>query len=207
MNKWILGLAVMGLLVSCGSADSEETDSSKKEKESSEKKLKIAYYELEKMYTDLDFSINAGKELEKEMMAANNEYAKYSKQYESSLATMQDPGASLDAQMAADRKMQQAQQKLAQIQQASGYQMKQMQLEQQLAGYLMKYSEAYAKEKGIDVMLINAPGGTIAYIDSAFDVSDDFVKYLNAKIGSESVSLDSLGQTPAVPGVGPMPAQ
>lgn len=197
MNKWIVGLAVIGLLASCGEDKKEDTKETPKE--SADTSLKIAYYDLEKMYTDLDFSKNAGKQLEADMMAANDDYAKYSKEYEASMATMQDPNATIDQQMAADRKMQRAQQKLAELQQASGFQMKQMQLEQQLAGYLFQYSEEYAKKIGVDALLVNAPGGTIAYISKAYDVSDDFVKFLNAKIGTEPNPLGPNAQGQPVP--------
>ncbi|XOV67258.1 MAG: OmpH family outer membrane protein [Fluviicola sp.] len=185
MNKWILGFAVLGLLASCGSDEDSESKEKDQAKESKEKSIRIAYYELEKMYTELEFSINAGKELEKEMMAANEEYAKYSKQYESNLKIMQNPNATLEEQMKADSRYQQAQRKLMEIQQASGYQMKQMELEQQLGAYLFKYSKEYAKEIGVDFMFMNAPGGVIAYGNEAYNVTDEFIKYLNQKIGSE----------------------
>lgn len=207
MNKWILGLAVIGLLVSCGEDTKEE--SKEKPKESTEKSVKIAYYDLEKMYTDLEFSVNAGKLLDQEMIAANDEYAKYMKQYESSIAIMEDPNASVDQQIAADRRMQQAQQKLAQLQQASGYQMKQMQLEQQLGAYLFKYSEEYAKQIGVDVMFMNAPGGVIAYINKGMDVTDEFIKFLDEKIAADS-SVQPLApnaQGQPVPGQTPTPVQ
>jgi Skp family chaperone for outer membrane proteins len=203
MNKLILGLAVIGMMASCGAEEKE--DKEKAPKESAETSLKIAYYDLEKMYTDLDFSISAGKQLEAEMTAANEDYGKYSKQYENSMAVMQDPNASIDQQMAADRRMQIAQKKLTELQQASGWQMKQMQLEQQLAGYLFQFSEEYAKQIGVDALLVNAPGGTIAYINKSYDVSDDFVKFLNEKIGSgvQTVSPNAQGQ----PLPAPAPAQ
>lgn len=186
MNKFILSLAVLGMLVSCGGGSKEETKSSKEGK--SEKGANIAYYDLEKMYTDLEFSKNANESIQAEGLAVQEKYQKLQQEYQSSMQIINSNSATVDQQISADRRMQNAQKKMAELEKGELYefQMKQAQLENELAGYLIKYSEEYAKENDIDVIFVKAPGGNISYINKAYDISDAFVKYVNAKVGKGS---------------------
>lgn len=186
MNKIILSLAVIGILVSCGGENKKETKDSKEG--TSEKGSVIAYYDLEKMYTDLEFSKNANASIQAEGLAVQEKYQKLQQEYQSSMRIINSTTASVDQQIAADRRMQNAQKKMAELEKGELYefQMKQAQLENELAGYLIKYSEEYAKEHKIDVILVKAPGGNISYINKSFDISDEFVKYVNSKVGSGS---------------------
>lgn len=186
MNKWILGLAVVGLLVSCGAEEKE--DSKEKSKETKEKSLKIAYYDLGLMFNDLDYTKEINVQLQSELMGLQQEYQKLQQQVQTNFQRMQNPNLSVDQQIAADKAKQRAEKKMQELQQGPLYEleMKQAQLQDQLTGYLLQYSEEYAKANGISVMYATGiPGGQISYMDKSFDVTTEFTKYVNDKLNAE----------------------
>ena len=69
-------------------------------------------------------------------------------------------------------------------------QQKQADLTRVLENKLLKYSEDFAKENGIKLLIAKGAGGGISYIDSAFDVTDAFIQYMNAK----EKELDAMGE-------------
>ncbi len=198
MNKLILGLAVVGLMASCG-GDSKEEGKKGTSEESSEKPLKIAYYDIGLMFNDLDFTQEANKQLQTEMMALEQEYQKLQQQAQTNYQRMQNPSLSVDQQIAADRRMQSAQKKMVELQQGPLYEleMKQAQLQNELTGYLLKYSEEYAKANGIHMMYATGlPGGQISYIDKSFDITAAFTQYVNDKLNAEMQNMQGMPQPP-----------
>lgn len=190
MNKWILGFAVLGLLTSCGGEDTEEKEGKKESKVIETKvtsanagDLTIGYYDTEKLYTDFKFFSTKGAELEAKAQGLEAELLKWQQIGQSNLNKIQDPSLSVEQQMAADKKMQQAQAKIQQIQQGDAYnlQLEQAQFNATLEEKLLKYSEEYGKENGIKLIFARGAGSGISYIDEAFDITDSFIAYMNAK--------------------------
>lgn len=211
MNKLILGLALVGLMASCGGED--KGDKKEDSKETSDVSLKIAYYDIGIMFNELDFTQEANKQMQTELLALEQEYQKLQQRAQTSYQRMQNPNLSVDQQLAADRSMQSAQKKMVEMQQGPLYEleMKQAQLQNELTGYLFKYSEEYAKANGINMMYATGlPGGQIMYIDKSFDITEEFTKYVNDKLNAEIQSMQGMPNPNMIPGdqpVGPVPAQ
>jgi len=199
MNKLILGLAVLGMLVSCGSDDSDEKGGKNDSKVIETKvtsanagDLTIGYYDIEKLYSEFTFFTTKGAELEKKAKDIEDKLVRWQQIGQSNLNKLQDPSLSMDQQIAADKKMQQAQSMIQQIKQGEAYnlQMEQAKFNTALEQKLLKYSESYGKENGIKLIFARGAGSGISYIDSAFDITDSFIEYMNAKEDSLNSELD-----------------
>lgn len=189
------------LLVSCGS------DSSKDDKKDGEETviktnvtstdagdLTIGYYDSEKLTTDFTFFKNTSVQLEKEGMAIQQELESWQRKYENAARQLQENYSSLTVaqQNNFDRTIKQSEKMIVSIQQnkMAPYQQKQADLTRVLENKLLKYSEDFANENGIKLLIAKGAGGGISYIDSAFDVTDAFIQYMNAK----EKELDAMGE-------------
>ncbi len=188
MKKLLLGVAVLGLLVSCGG---EDKDGKEKDATVIETKvtsanagdLTIGYYNAEKLVTDFDFMRETDVKLKKEGEAIQKKMINWQTVMQSSYQKLQDPSLSVDQQLAYDRKMQNAQKQIQQIEQTELYdlQERQAKLSMALEQKLLKYSEEFGKANGIKLIFARGAGSGISYIDEAFDITDEFIKYMNAK--------------------------
>lgn len=189
------------LLLSCGN------DQSKSDKKGGEETviktnvtsanagdLTIGYYDSEKLTTDFAFFKNTSTQLEKEGMAIQQELESWQRKYENAARQLQENYSSLtlDQQNNFDRTIKQSEKMIVSIQQnkLAPYQKKQADLTRVLENKLLKYSEDFAKENGIKLLIAKGAGGGISYIDSAFDVTDAFIQYMNAK----EKELDEMGE-------------
>ncbi|GAB5419252.1 MAG: hypothetical protein Crog4KO_32960 [Crocinitomicaceae bacterium] len=188
MKKLLLGVAVFGLLVSCGEDDKEgkgedSTVIETKVTSANAGDLTIGYYDAEKLVTDFDFMRETDVKLKKEGEAIQKKMINWQTVMQSSYQKLQDPSLSVDQQLAYDRKMQNAQKQIQQIEQTELYdlQERQAKLSMALEQKLLKYSEEFGKANGIKLIFARGAGSGISYIDEAFDITDEFIKYMNAK--------------------------
>ena len=125
MKNLFLGVAVVGLLASCGGDDKE----GKKESTVIETKvtsadagdLTIGYYDAEKLATDFDFMRETDEKLKAEGAAIEEKLIRWQNIGQQSLSALekgsQDGTLSVDQQIALDKKMQNAQRQIQNTQQ------------------------------------------------------------------------------------------
>lgn len=195
MKKLLLGFIAVGLLTACG--DSKEDKKEDKEKKETVIKtevtsanagdLTIGYYELEKLTTDFNFMRETDEELNKEGQAIQDELVYWQKVLEKNYTELQDginKGILTSTEQEnLSKKIEQAQTNLANIQQnkAAKFQQKQAELTLALEAKVLNYSEEFAKANGLKLLFARGPGSGISYIDGAFDVTDAFIQFMNAR--------------------------
>ena len=187
MKKLFLGIAAVALLASCGGDKEGEGKETTKIETSVASvdagDLTIGYYNADVLVTDFDFMRETDATLKKEGEAIQTKMINLQNIVQSSYQKLQDPSLSVDQQLAFDRKMQNAQKQLVQIEQTELYslQERQAKLSMTLEQKLLKYSEEFAKANGIKLIFARGAGSGISYIDEAFDITDEFIEYMNAK--------------------------
>lgn len=147
--------------------------------------LKIAYYNMDSLktgysyYAHIDSSVTAKqlafqKELQKRQMNLQS-YADVNGQ-------KADKGllSAFEIQKVQEE-IQRRQQSLYEYQQVEGDKIDRMSAEQieVLSNRIHDAAEKYCKEKKIDMLMMQAVGSGITYIDSSMNVTDDFIDYLN----------------------------
>lgn len=205
MKKLILGVAVLGLLASCGGDKDGKKADGKTVIETTVTSanagdLTIGYYNADKLTTDFDFMRETDVKLQAEGRAIEEKLVRWQNIGQQSLAALekgaQDGTLSVDQQIALDKKMQNAQRNIQQIQQTDymDLQQRQGELSMVLEKKLLTYSEEFAKANGIKLIFARGGGSGISYIDDAFDITDEFIEYMNAKekalMGGEESSSD-----------------
>lgn len=194
MKYVAIAILATGVLTSCGGEDAKKGDKDKegtvietKVTSADAGDLTIGFYETEKLATDFDFMREANEELTSEGAAIEKELINWQRSLETNYTNLQtgmnDGTLTVAEQMALDKKVQQAQGMIQNIQQTKGMQFseKQADLGMKLEKKLLKYSEEFAEANGIKLLFARGPGSGISYIDGAFDVTDDFIKYMNAR--------------------------
>lgn len=189
-----LTLITASVLASCGNEPSKKDKDDKKDTviktevaSTNAGDLTIAYYETEKLTTDFDFYKKTSSELEKEGGAIQKNLENWQRTYELNARKMtegmQNGTLSTSQIEGYDKKVKDAEKNIVAIQQNQmmAFQTKQQKLTEVLDNKLKKYSEDFAKANGIKMLYSKGPGSPISYIDPAFDVTDAFVKYMNAK--------------------------
>lgn len=211
MRRVIIGCIGLGLLLSvtaCSSSNSTKKDNSTKtiNKGVADSTLTIAFYYQDSIATQFDFyreidSIVKGKqlsfqkELEGKMRAFQNYQAEIQKRYDNNEIT----GYEIEG---IQRAMAQKQQSIAAFRDQKGgaLQKKVMQYTIALSNKIDAAAKEFSKEKGIDLLLYYQQGGQITFINSAYDVTENFIDYLNQREGElrsgfeqevESVKVDS----------------
>jgi outer membrane protein len=190
----LLGTLSILLVTSCGDKDNStesETDDStpvtKRKMGSDSSSIAIAYYLQDSIATQFDFYREIDSMLkEKEIAFQKNLESKIRsyRQYEQDIQKRMDAGEITgyeleDIQNAAMQK----QQAIQQFEQQRGGELQQESLQYQTA-LMNKISEAgreFSEKMDIDLLFFYQKGGQITYISDAFDVTNDFIKFLNKR--------------------------
>lgn len=166
-----------------GKADKEMV---KKEKKSAGD-LKIAYYVQDSIGTGFNFyreidSMLKSKEREFERQL-RGKYENYSK-YEANIRKRMDAGEITGYQLEdIQQEAMQKQEAIANFERQRGAQLQQESLQYQTA-LMNKISEAgreFCEDNDIDLLYFYQKGGQITYISNAYDVTEDFVSFLNRR--------------------------
>ena len=189
----LLGMTSIFLVTSCGAQNSteSETDDStpvtKRKMGSDSSSIAIAYYLQDSIATQFNFYREIDSMLkEKEIAFQKNLESKIRsyRQYEQDIQKRMDAGEITgyeleDIQNAAMQK----QQAIQQFEQQRGGELQQESLQYQTA-LMNKISEAgreFSEKMDIDLLFFYQKGGQITYISDAFDVTADFIKFLNKR--------------------------
>jgi outer membrane protein len=190
----LLGILSIILVTSCGdksNSSKDETDNgtqvSKRQMGTDSSGIAIAYYLQDSIATQFDFyreidSMLKEKELtfQKELESKIRSYRQYEQDIQKRMDAGEITGYQLeDIQNAAMQK----QQAIQQFEQQRGAELQKESLQYQTA-LMNKISEAgreFSEQKGIDLLYFYQKGGQITYISDAFDITDDFIKFLNKR--------------------------
>lgn len=190
----LLGLLSTFLVTSCGdktNSSEEDIDEStpvaKRKVGTDSSSVAIAYYLQDSIATQFNFYREIDSMLkEKEIAFQKNLESKIRsyRQYEQDIQKRMDAGEITgyeleDIQNAAMQK----QQAIQQFEQQRGGELQQESLQYQTA-LMNKISEAgreFSEKMGIDLLFFYQKGGQITYISDAFDVTNEFIKFLNKR--------------------------
>lgn len=184
------------MVTSCGNSESTEVDTedtsdqvevTKRKMGTDTSGVAIAYYIQDSIATQFDFyrevdSMLKAKEIDfqKELESRIRSYQAYEADIQRRMDNNEITGYQLeDIQKTAMQK----QQSIQQFEQQRGQQLQQESLEYQTA-LMNKISEAgkeFSEKNDIDILFFYQKGGQITYIANAFDVTEQFVAYLNKR--------------------------
>lgn len=181
---------IAGTLVACGGKEDKKDKSKVIKTEVTSANvgdLTIGYYDVEVMMKDFKLYAESQANLEKEGLAIQNEMESWQRRGMDAQTKMQEgyKNQTITTEQAQklDKVLQEAERQIGNIQQMKmiPYQEKTAKLSQVIDNKVKGYSEEFAKANGLKLFLAKAPNGGIGYIDPAFDVSKEFIEFMNAK--------------------------
>jgi Skp family chaperone for outer membrane proteins len=184
MNKLIIGFAAIAI-IGCGEKSSKEEKEDPKVEIKSVGDLTIAYYEMDKIAIDFKFYVDTQKDLEKKKKAMDDKLIVQQKAYESAAIALQNGmnsnTLSPNQAEAYQIKMRKAEEETFKIQQGEGLSLEKesMNANEVLMNKIEKYAKEFAEKNKIKLFLSKAVGGQVAYVDSTFNMTDPFIKYMN----------------------------
>lgn len=149
--------------------------------------LKIGYYNVDSIPARFDLykselaSIEKeGKQLEAQAKQIQDKYEKIAQAYESGMRTQ---SLTPNQQISYEQQLQQLQQEMMEFQNSrmAAFQNKQMTTNQAMQNKITLYGQEFAKDKGLNMFLIAGAGSSVAFADAKFDLTNDFIDYINKK--------------------------
>ena len=149
--------------------------------------LTIGYYDLEKIPTEFTFYketqlslASEGASLEKELMRWQEEGTRAQNQLQqgAQAQTLTD-----NQMITLQNKIRDCETKIMQIQRdkLEPYQQKSYELNQVLANKIDAYGREFSQNNGLKLFLSYQMGGGVTYIDSSFNMTDEFITFMNDK--------------------------
>ncbi|MDX1651684.1 MAG: OmpH family outer membrane protein [Brumimicrobium sp.] len=190
-TKLIFGLILLLTAASCGEKSSQNDESEaqveKRKIGSDSSSIAIAYYVQDSIAKGFNFYREIDSMLKEKERAFQKElesrYRSY-QQYEQDIQKRMNAGEITGFQYDDIQKtIAQKQQNIAQFEQQRGTELQKESAEYTTA-LMNKIAEAgkeFSEKKGIDILFFYQKGGQITYISDAFDVTEDFVAYLNKR--------------------------
>ena len=189
MIKKIVLVGVVGaFLASCGNDEkAKASDAPVNVQVKSVGEMTIAYYEQDSIATQFDFYVETQKTLEAKKDKIDAKIAVQQKAYESAGIAlqngMQSNILSQNQAEAYQRKMAQCEQEMMRIQQneLGPFEQESFEANTVLMNKIATYSKQFAEKHQLKLFLTKAIGGQVAYADPQFDMTSDFIKYMNTK--------------------------
>ncbi|MDC3252914.1 OmpH family outer membrane protein [Crocinitomicaceae bacterium] len=183
-------IVLIGVLVACNSNKDEKVEVSQPMANIEVKsvgELTIGYYDLEKIPTEFIFyketqlSLESeGASLEKELMRWQEEGTRAQNQLQqgAQAQTLTD-----NQMITLQNKIRDCETKIMQIQRdkLEPFQQKSFELNQVLANKLDAYGREFSQNNGLKLFLSYQMGGGVTYIDSSFNMTDEFITFMNDK--------------------------
>lgn len=188
IKNFLLVGTVAAALVSCGgdSETSAENDPVNVEVKSVGE-LTIGYYEQDSIATQFTFYVETQKNLEAKKKKIDAKIAVQQKAYESAGIAlqngMQSNILSQNQAEAYQRKMAQCEQEMMRIQQVElvPFEQESFEANNVLMNKIDAYSREFAKMNSLKLFLTRATGGQVAYVEPEFDMTGQFIKFMNKK--------------------------
>jgi Skp family chaperone for outer membrane proteins len=190
MKRIVTSTAIVCLLIltACGDKKEEKkSDEPTKVAVKSVGPLTIAFFQQDSIASNFSFYVETQKTLEGKKAKIDAKVAVQQKAYENAAyalqSGMQSNSLSQNQAEGFQRKMAQCEQEVMRIQQTELASFEQESFEANTV--LMNKIEAYAKDfsekNNIKLFLSKAVGGQILYLDPQFDMTSDFINYMNNK--------------------------
>ncbi|RFC53783.1 OmpH family outer membrane protein [Brumimicrobium aurantiacum] len=194
ISKTILGLSATLLMASCAETSSNDTNSentSKPVEQTESKKenngLAMAFYYQDSIATQFGFykeidSILKVKEMnfQRELEAKYRAYQAYEADIQKKMENNEITGYQIDGIQQTAMEKQQSIQQFEQ-QRGAALQRESMDYQTNLMNKIAQAGKEFANKNDIDLLFFYQKGGQITFINDAYDVTDDFIKYLNKR--------------------------
>ena len=191
----LLGLGMGSAVISCSEEKKKTTEEKAPDVPTVDPNgLRIAYYSYDSLIKNYTYwfeqdSILKVKQLkfEKDLMYRQNDLQKLAMKLQEHQQKMDITAAEMaQIENNLNRKNQQAQN----FQQTEGTKLQKeaMEIQTVITNRLEEGSKKYCEKYGLDVLLIQAPGGQIGFINPKMDVTKSFIEFLNA----EEEKIDNL---------------
>ena len=186
---FMLIIGFLSVTLSCESDDDTKSRKQNKQTNNSQNSggLVIAYYSQDSIATAFNFFREVDSMLQvKEKEYQKNLQSKYEnyQRYEADVRRRMDAGEITGYQLEdVQREAMQKQEAIANFERQRGAELQQESFKYQNA-LMNKISEAgreFSEKNGIDMLFFYQKGGQITYISDAFDVTDDFIHFLNKR--------------------------
>lgn len=191
-----LGLGLVLAFTSCDKSKTEDNNKSNEVKSTEVNRdlgrvdsgsLSIAYYNQDSIATQFDFYREVDSMLKAKELAFQKELERRIRSYQSFEADIQKrmenneiTGYQLDEiQQTAMRKQQQIQS--YQEQQGEALQRETLQYTTALMNKIAEAGKEFSNQNSIDLLFFYQKGGQITFINNAYDVTDEFINYLNQR--------------------------
>jgi len=149
--------------------------------------LTIAYFQQDSIATNFNFYVETQKTLEGKKAKIDAKVAVQQKAYENAAyalqSGMQSNSLSQNQAEGFQRKMAQCEQEVMRIQQTElmSFEQESFDANSVLMNKIEAYAKEFAEKNNIKLFLSKAIGGQILYVDSQFDMTGDFIDFMNNK--------------------------
>jgi Skp family chaperone for outer membrane proteins len=173
-------------VISC-SDNKPKTSTTPKVEKRDMKGLKIAYYNSDTLKEKFLFFKEQDSLMTTKQKAFEAELQNKQAAFEAFISKneslMKQGLLSENEQIAASQKAQTMQKQISDYQQTQGQALEKEAVDKMtvMANKVEKFAKEFSQKNKIDILLIHGKGGQIGFIDSAMDVTNEFVNYLNEK--------------------------
>jgi len=185
--KHLVLVGILGIgIASCGEKKSTEKSEENKVVEAVQSgEMKMAFFNSDSIPNQFDFyksemaKLEAeGKKLEQKAAALQSNYQAVGTKFQNELNANV---LSDNQKMTYQSRLEKMQQEMAIFQQneMGKFQQKQYESTEVLMNKIAKYSESYAKEKGLTMFFARGQGSGVAYADPSLDLTASFIAYMN----------------------------
>lgn len=192
MKNLLLITSFAATLISCGDGANKETKESIDDKPvnvatTSMGDLTIAYYEMDSIASSFTFYVNTKKDIDTKRSNLESkiqvQQVNYQKAGEALQKGVQNQTLSQNQIEGYQRKMQSAEQEIYRLQQTEGMQIEaeSMQATENLTKKIDSYAATFSKKHGLKIFFSKAIGGQLTYVDPSFDMTTEFIEYINKK--------------------------
>jgi Skp family chaperone for outer membrane proteins len=189
MKYLVSSIAMVTVLAACGSKDEKKAESQPLTniEVKSVGELTIGYYDLEKIPTEFVFYKETQMKLESEGAALEKELMRWQEEGTRAQNQLQQGAQAqtlTDNQMITlQNKIRNCETKIMQIQRdkLEPFQQKSYELNQVLANKIDAYGRVFSQENGLKLFLSYQIGGGVTFIDSMFNMTNQFIAFMNAR--------------------------
>lgn len=190
MNLKQITLAALTIvaIASCGGNDKKTAEPTPaKVEQKALGTLKIGYYDQDSLSAQFKFFKEQQTMLEKKQKAFQGKVDQMTREYQDFLKRNDERNRQgLLSQMQLQKIQEEAmmkEQAIVQYQQQNGGALEKEAFDkmEDINKKVETYSKLFCQENGLDILLIKAKGGQLAYINSSMDVTKSFIEYLNSK--------------------------
>lgn len=193
MMKRVLNISIIASLLVLTACSGEEKTNVKKSDEPAKTQVKsvgpltIAYFQQDSIATNFSYYVETQKSLEAKRAKIEAKVAVQQKAYESAAyalqSGMQNNSLSQNQAEGFQRKMAQCEQEVMRIQQTemASFEQESFEANNVLMNKIETYAKEFSEKNKIKLFVSKVAGGQVLYIDEQFDMTSDFIYFMNNK--------------------------